>query len=269
MNDVMIPISAAVLVGIVCGVQSFFVVHRKLAFMSHGAAHSMVAGVGLALLMHWPVFWPAIMTALLVSVTVGWITRRGRIVEDSAIGIALSAALAVGIFLSKMHDSVHADERDDHGHGLESFLVGSLDQVNSTDLIWLAAFAAIALLLVWRFWKVLVMFTYDSEACAVAGFPVEGIRYAILIGLALTIALTMKIVGILLVGAFLIIPAATAGFWSARASRVLLVSVLISLAGALTGMFVAYGFQAPPGATIVLTLVALFFVSRIVGPVRG
>jgi zinc transport system permease protein len=267
MNELLTPIVAAVLVGVVCGVQSFFVVHRKLAFMGHGVAHSMVAGVGLALLMHWPVFWPAIITALLVSGIVGWITRQGRIVEDSAIGIALSAALAVGIFFSTMHDSVHSGECADHG--LESYLVGSLGQVNSVDMIWLAAFTVVALFLVARFWKLLVMFTYDTEACAIAGYPVEGIRYSLLIGLALTIALTMKIVGILLVGAFLIIPAASAGFWSPRASRVLFVSVLISLAGATTGMMVAYGFDAPPGATIVLTLVALFFISRIAGPVKG
>ena len=267
MNEIMLPIIAAVLVGIVCGMQSFFVVYRKLAFMSHGVAHSMVAGVGLALLMHWPVFWPAIATALLVSLSVGWITRRGRILEDSAIGIALSAALAVGIFLSARHDHIHAG----HGcnvHGLESFLVGSLSNVVASELLWLAVFSVVSLFLIVRYWKILVMFTYDPESCVIAGYPLEVIRYGILTGLALTIALTMKIVGILLVGAFLIIPAATAAFWSVRASGVLILSVVISLLGAVSGMIVADVFHTPPGATIVLALVVIFFVSRIIGRVR-
>lgn len=267
----MLPVTAALLVGVVCGAQSFFVVHRKLAFMSHGVAHSMVAGVGLALLMHWPVFWPAIAVALLVSVGVGWITRRGRLVEDSAIGIALSAALAVGIFLSARHDHIHGEmhAHEGHSHELESYLVGSLANVAGSELVWLAVFAVVSLLLISRFWRTLVMFSYDPESCAIAGFPVEFIRYTILIGLAVTIALTMKIVGILLVGAFLIIPAAAASYWSARAGVVMIASILIALVGAISGMLFAGGFHTPPGATIVLALVFLFVLSRFLGSVKG
>ncbi|MBU1636541.1 metal ABC transporter permease [bacterium] len=268
MTELLLSIIAAVLVGIVCGMQSFFVVYRKLAFMSHGVAHSMVAGVGLALLMHWPVYWPAIITALIVSLTIGWITRKGRLVEDSAIGIALSAALAVGIFLSARHDHAHGDSCG-HGHDLEGYLVGSLTNVDISEMFWLTGFAVIALFLIVRYWKILVMFTFDPESCAIAGYPVEAIRYAILIGLALTIALTMKIVGILLVGAFLIIPAASAAFWSNRASAVLILSVVVALIGAVIGMLFADWFHTPPGATIVLALVAIFFVSRLFGRVNS
>lgn len=268
MNEILLSLVAAALVGLVCGVQSFFVVHRKLAFMSHGVAHSMVAGVGLALLMHWPVYWPAIATALIISLGVGWITRKGRLVEDSAIGIALSAALAVGIFLSARHDHIHAGHAC-HDHDLEGYLIGSLSEVIPSELLWLTGFTIVSLFLIARYWKILVMFAYDPETCAIAGYPVEAIRYAILAGLALTIALTMKIVGILLVGAFLIIPAATAAFWSARATGVLLISICVALFGAIIGMIAAEAFHTPPGATIVLTLVVIFFASRIFGQVKG
>ena len=92
-------ILAAALLGLSCGILSFFVVQRKLAFMWHGIAHSMLAGVGLGVLFNWPVLWPATVVAALVSIGVGWITQREQISEDSAIGIALSAALAIGLVL--------------------------------------------------------------------------------------------------------------------------------------------------------------------------
>jgi len=263
-------LSAALLVAVSCGLLSFFVVHRNLAFMTHGIAHSMVAGVGLALLMHWTVFWPAMITAVVLALGIGWVTRRGRLAEDSAIGIVLSGALALGIFLAARPHEGHDghEQHAGHVHDLESYLVGSLDHVLESDLIWLIAFAALAVILVIRFWHPLLRFAYDPEGAQISGYPVETIRFGILTALAITIALTMRVVGILLVGALLIIPAAAAGFWSARAVTVIFMAVLIAVVGAAVGVILAATLHAPAGATVILTLVALFLVSRIFGPYR-
>ena len=250
----------ALLLAIGCGLLSFFVVQRNLAFMGHGVAHSMVAGVGLAVLLDWPVFWPALLVAVLVGVGVGWISKRGQVAEDSAIGITLSAALALGLVLISLKQGYISN--------LETYLFGSLLTVLPEEILLLAALCAVIIaLLVWR-WRILLMFSFDPEAAAVAGYPVGVLRYGLLLALAVMVAVAMKIVGILLVGAFLVIPAATAVYWSPRAGRVIWFAALVAVIGALAGMFFSLKFNTPAGAAIVLALVILFGVSRVVGPYR-
>jgi zinc transport system permease protein len=250
-------ILAAALLGVACGVLSFFVVQRSLAFMGHGVAHSLVAGVGIAVLFDWPVFWPVLITAILVSTAVGWITERKQVSEDSAIGITLSAALAFGIVLVSLKKGYVAD--------LETYLFGSLLAVLPQDLVMLGVLTLlISVTAIWK-WKLLLMFAFDSEGTAISGYPVRVIRYGLLSLLAIMIAVAMKIVGILLVGAFLVIPAAAAGFWSARAGRVVWLSVLFALISAIGGMLLSISLDTPAGAAIVLMLVTFFGLSRIFG----
>jgi zinc transport system permease protein len=253
-------ILAAALLGIGCGILSFFVVQRKLAFMGHGVAHSMIAGVGIGVLLGWPVVWPAVAVAILVSLGVGWITRRGHVSEDSAIGVTLSAALAFGLVLVSL--------KRGYMMNLEGYLFGSLVAVLPADLYGLAALVLAIALVALVFWKVLLMFAFDPEGAAVAGYPVEIIRYGLLLALALTVAVSMKVVGILLVGAFLVVPATAAGFWSARPARVAILSIILALISALAGILAAILLNAPAGATIVLVLVALFLIGRLFGPYR-
>jgi zinc transport system permease protein len=253
-------IFAAALLGIGCGVLSFFVVQRKLAFMGHGVAHSMVAGVGLGVLFNWPVFWPALAVAVFVGLGVGWITRRDQVSEDSAIGITLSAALAVGLVMISV--------KKGYVNNLEAYLFGSLVTVMPADLLGLGLLVVViaGIALVW--WRMLLLFAFDPEGAAVAGYPVELLRNALLLSLALTVAVAMKIVGILLVGAFLVIPAAAAGFWSARAPRVVLLSVIFALVGSLSGILFSLMTNAPAGAAIVVALVLVFLAGRVLGPYR-
>lgn len=253
-------ILGALLLAISCGLLSFFVVQRRLAFMGHGVAHSMVAGVGIAVLLDWPVFWPALMVAVLVGTGVGWISRRGQVAEDSAIGITLSAALAVGLVLISLKRGYISN--------LEAYLFGSLLTVLPEE-VWLLGVLCLAIiaLLAWQ-WRMLLMFSFDPEGAQVAGYPVNVLRYGLLLALAVMVAVSMKIVGILLVGAFLVIPAAAAAYWSARAGVVILCAALIAAIGALVGLCFSLLFNTPAGAAIVLALVALFAVSRAVGPYR-
>ena len=158
-------ILAAALLGIGCGILSFFVVQRRLAFMGHGVAHSMVAGVGIGVLLNWPVVWPAVAVAILVSLGVGWITRRGQVSEDSAIGVTLSAALAFGLVLVSL--------KRGYMMNLEGYLFGSLVAVLPADLYGLGALVLAIAVVALVFWKILLLFAFDPEGAAVAGYPVE------------------------------------------------------------------------------------------------
>lgn len=252
---------AAALLGIACGAQSFLVVHRRMAFMGHGASHGMIAGVGLALFLHWPVFPVALLSALIFSLGVGLIPKRDDISSDSAIGIMLSGAVAFGLLLSSMHDQVHDD--DCGGGHLEEFLVGSLTQVHVGDIYFLAALCVAVITLLIVYWKPLLLFLFDPEGAQTAGLPVKGMHLSSLAILAVTIALAMKIAGVLLVGALLIIPSATAGLLSNRASNVVIVSVLLGAFAGLVGSIVAVSFSLSPGPIIVLLLFGVFLVGRL------
>lgn len=254
-------LAAAVLLGIGCGVLSFFVVQRKLALMGHGVAHSMVAGVGLAVLLEWPVFWPALAVAVAVSLGIGWIAKHQNVTEDSAIGITLSAALAIGLVIISLKKGYVSD--------LESYLFGSLLAVTVGDLYQLAGVAIIVLLPALLAWKPLLMYAFDPESTAVAGYPVGLLRNGVLVMLAVIVAVSMKIVGILLVGAFLVIPAAAAGCWSFRAVTVVYLSVAIAVISAAAGMIFSLTVNVPAGAAIVLTLFIVFLIGRLFGCCRN
>jgi ABC-type Mn2+/Zn2+ transport system permease subunit len=251
---------AGVLLGISCGAQSFVVVHRRMAFMGHGASHGMIAGVGLALYLHWPVFPVALLTALIFSIAVGLLPKRDDISSDSAIGILLSAAVAFGLLLSGIHDQVH----DDCGGGhLEEFLVGSLDQVFVGDVYFLAALALFVILALVFYWDKLLLFLFDPEGARIAGLPVKILHLGSLSVLAITIALAMKIAGVLLVGALLVIPGATAGLMSQRASSVVTYSISMGAVASLFGSLVAVNYGLSPGPIIVLILFGMFLIARV------
>jgi ABC-type Mn2+/Zn2+ transport system permease subunit len=221
----------------------------------------MVAGVGLGVLLNIPVIWPAVAVAILVSLGVGWITKRDQVSEDSAIGITLSAALAFGLVLISF--------KQGYVTNLEGYLFGSLVAVMPADLISLGMLVFLIGAVTVSQWKPLLLFAFDPEGAAVAGFPVEILRYGLLIALALMVAVAMKIVGILLVGAFLIIPASAAGFWSTSPGKVATLSVALALFGALFGILISLLLNAPAGATIVLVLVIFFLIGRVLGPYRN
>ncbi len=253
---------AAVLLGISCGAQSFIVVHRKMAFMGHGASHGMIAGVGLALYMHWPVFPVALLTALLFSLGVGLLPKRDDISSDSAIGILLSAAVAFGLLLSSVHDQLHDDCGGEH---LEEFLVGSLNQVFIGDVFFLGALALAVVVALIVFWQKILLFLFDPEGAKIAGIPFKLIHLGSLAVLAVTIALAMKIAGVLLVGALIVIPGATAGLISHRASSVVVWSIGIGAVSSLSGAVAAVNYDLSPGPIIVLILFGVFLAARLFG----
>lgn len=260
-TESLLMLTAAVLLGVVCGAQSFLVVHRRMAFMGHGASHGMIGGVGLALYLHWPVFPVALLSALLFSLGVGLLPKRDDISSDSAIGIMLSAAVAFGLLLSSVHDQLHHD--DCGGGHLEEFLVGSLTQVHIGDIYFLAALAVAVIVLLLMYWRQLLLFLFDPEGAQTAGLPVKLMHLGSLTILAFTIALAMKIAGVLLVGALIIIPSVTAGLISNKASNVVIISVVLGALASLAGALAALNYALTPGPIIVLILFGIFLAARL------
>ncbi len=262
-----LALAVAVPIGVVCAVLSVFVVLRRMAFIGQGVSHAGFGGIALAVLLgHWI---PAFNDPLLRNVTtgvfcigtalaMGFYARRKHVSEDSAIGIGLVGAMAVGAALLAVRTQLLGDYR--YAPSWESLLFGSILSVTTTDVITAYVLAAVVLGVVLLLYKELISFTYDETMARVEGLPVRMLYVLLLVLLSVTIVLALRAVGFLLVSALLIVPAGAANLLSRRFNYVMAISVLIGLLGTVGGLLVnllVLDFL-PAGAMIVLALVAVF-----------
>lgn len=274
----------SVAIAIVCGVLSVFVVLKRMSFIGQGISHAAFGGVGvavlveLALMLYWPdiaskmqsggsmtLLRDAIVAAFCVAtaVTIGFVSRRGMVAEDTAIGISLVAAMALGVILVDIRSQFQATA------SFESILFGNVFFISAAD-VWLAwILALIVLTLVMGMFKELAFFTFDEETAFVFGVRTNMIYYGLLVALGLAIVVAMKSLGVILASALLILPGASARLWSNRIGIVTLLSTIISIGGVAGGIVLAISLQTvPPGAVIVLTLTAFFVLSYLLRLIR-
>ncbi len=240
---------AAVLVGIVCAVVGTYVVLRKMAFIGAGISHSAFGGVALGYLVGLDPIGVAIPFCLATAMAIGWVSRKGRVSEDTAIGIAFASTMALGALFIGLKPG-YVD--------LFGYLFGSILAVTTSDLwlilgLSLGVIAVVALL-----FKELLFISFDEEMAAVSGLPVRLLYFLLLGMMALTVIISIKIVGIILVEALLIIPAAAAYQLTSKFGRMMGLAVLIGVVSGVAGLFFSYWWDIPSGATIVLTAGAIF-----------
>ncbi|MFC1575863.1 metal ABC transporter permease, partial [Gemmatimonadota bacterium] len=209
------------LLGATCAVLGVFVVLRRMAFIGVGISHAALGGVALGLLVGAPPLAAAGIFSVGVAWVIGWITRRGEVSEDTAIGIFFPTAMALGVALISLS---HVYRQD-----LMGYLFGNILWVGPSDLWFLLGLAGVSLGVLALFFKEFLFLGVDEEAAKAAGLPAAFLNYLLLTILAVTIVAAMKLMGIVLVSAFLVIPAAT-GQTLARSVRGM---VIISVASAL------------------------------------
>lgn len=251
---------AGVLVSVLLSILGFFVVLRKMSFIGVGIAHAAFGGVALGHLLGIPVFLSASVFSVAAGLGIGAVTRRGRIKEDTAIGIFFAAGMALGVLFLSLKPGYITD--------LASYLFGSILTVTPTDLWIIAAAAFLILVLLALFFKELLASSFDAELARASGIP-EGFLFYLLLGLvSLGIVSAIKLVGIILVSALLVLPAATALQWSRRYGCVLALSALFGLAYTVSGLAISYWIDIPSGATIVILGTAVFLLSLAISPLR-
>ena len=199
---------AAVVVGTVCAVVGTFVVLRGIAFIGDAVAHASFPGVVAAYLLAIPFYLGAAVAAVATALAIGYVTRRARIRADTAIGVLFAGTFALGVFLYSTIDGYVAD--------LFSFLFGYLLSIDLSDLIALTALGGLVLLIVGVFWKELLYATFDPQGAAASGLRVDTLEYLFLALVALTIVISLQAVGIILVVAMLVTPAAAAQLLTVR-----------------------------------------------------
>jgi ABC-type Mn2+/Zn2+ transport system permease subunit len=252
---------AVVIVGVVCAVVGTFVVLKGLAFIGDAISHAAFPGVVAAYLLGGSYVIGAGIAAVSTALATRWITQRGGIRSDTSIGVLFAGMFALGIF---MFSSIRGYVGD-----LFAFLVGNVLAISPTDLVALIVLASVTLLLIAILWKELLYATFDPLGAAASGLRVELLEYLFLALVALTIVISLQAVGIILVVAMLVTPAATAQLLTVRFGRVVLLAAAISVGSSIVGLYLSFWLDVASGATIVLTQSAAFVVALFLGPRRG
>jgi ABC-type Mn2+/Zn2+ transport system permease subunit len=251
---------AGVLVGISCSVLGAYVVWRGMAFIGDALAHTILPGIVVAFLNGWNLLWGALGAGILTAILIGWLTRRAEVAEDTAIGIVFSGAFALGILLLSRVNAY----RD-----LTHILFGNILGVGANDLWLIGGVTVVILLLVFLFYKELLVTSFDPGHAAVIGLSPERVRYGLLILLALAIVSGIQAVGVVMVAALLVTPAAAASLLTSRLPLIMLIAVLISAFAAGVGLLASFYANVASGAAIVLTCTAIFVVTFLIAPHRG
>jgi ABC-type Mn2+/Zn2+ transport system permease subunit len=254
-------LAAAMIVALVCAVIGTFVVLRGLAFMGDAISHAAFPGVVIAYIAGGSFYLGAAIAAVATALAIGEVSRRARIRTETAIGVLFAGTFALGVFLFSRIEGYVAD--------LFSFLFGSLLSIGLDDLIALTALAAIVLGLVGAFWKELLYSTFDPLGAGASGLHVDRLESLFLVLVALAVVVSLQAVGVILVVAMLVTPAATAQLLTVRFGRLMVTAVLVGIASALVGLYLSFWFDVASGATIVLVQTGIFLVALAIGPRTG
>jgi ABC-type Mn2+/Zn2+ transport system permease subunit len=246
---------AAVLVGGVCAVVGAYVVLRGMAFFGDALAHAILPGVAVGYLVgggaREPLFWWALATAVVSSMGIGTLIRAAKIREDTAIGIVFAGMFALGIALISTVRNYTAD--------LAHFLFGDVLAVSNTDLLLIGVFGGAIVLLVVFFYKEFLLISFDPLLAATLRLPARALDYLLYVLIALAVVVSLQTVGVALMVAMLVTPAATAYQLTRRLPLMMLLgAILASLAGVI-GLYLSYYLSVASGAAIVLTS-TLFFI---------
>jgi zinc transport system permease protein len=245
------------MVGLLASYYGVFVVQRGLSFLGSGLAHAAFGGVALGLLIHTEPLWVALPFTILIAVGIAWVRYKTQLSSDTAVGIFFSVSMALGIVFLFLRREYTADAF--------TFLFGSILAVTKTDIL-ITLVVLIITLFTYPLWKRWAYASFDRELAQTDRLPVIRDDYVLSILIAITIVVAIKVVGIVLIAAFLVIPAATARVLSRTFRMMTIISVIIGVSGALSGLILSYYIDIPSGATIILIQAALFFVSMLIRP---
>jgi ABC-type Mn2+/Zn2+ transport system permease subunit len=242
---------AALCVGVLCSAMGTYVILRKLAFIGDGIAHASFAGIVIAYLRGFDYYLGAAIVAVITAVGIGFVHRKGKISLDTTIGVLFTGAFALGIFLMSRQRSYAID--------LQSFLFGDILSVQPGDL-WLILGLGIAVgIAVIVLYRGLLYTSFDPVVAQAGGIRSGAIEYALLVMLALTIIVSLQAVGIVLVAALLVTPAAAAYQLTNRFAPMMALSIAFGAACGVGGLYLSYYLRSSSGATIVLLATIVFF----------
>jgi manganese/iron transport system permease protein len=252
---------AALMVGILCAVIGTYVVLRGMAFLGDALAHAVLPGVAVAYLIGGNILLGALVAAVCVALGIGFFTRQGAVKEDTAIGILFAAALSLGIALISTVKTYSVD--------LTHILFGDVLGVNRFDLWIIGLIGLVVLIAVALLYRPLLVISFDPVLAATLRLPAQLLRNVLLVLIALTVVISLQTVGVAMVSAMLITPAATAYLLTRRLLPMMLLSAGIGAFSSVLGLYISFYANIVSGAAIVLTATLIFFIVFLLNPRQG
>ena len=253
-------LAAGILAAISCAVLSAYIIWRGMAFVGDAMAHAILPGIVAAFMLGISLFAGALVAALLTAVGIGLISRRGNMKEDTAIGVMFTGFFALGILLLSRVTTFQ---------DLSHILFGNILGVSPSDLLGMSAIALLVLAAVVGFYKELLVTSFDPSHSVVIGLSPVVVRYGLLFLIALTVVAGVQSVGVVLVLALLITPAAAASLLTKKLPRVIALSVVFAVISAVVGFYASYYADVSSGAAIVLILTLIFIAAFLFSPQRS
>jgi len=242
---------ASILASIVCGIIGVIIVEKKLVMMSGGIAHTAYGGVGLGYLMGFEPIIGAFIFSAGAAVGIGYINRKGGAQSDVIIGLFWSLGMALGIVFIALMPGYPPD--------LNSYLFGNILSVTKSDLylmVILTFIVVLAVISLFNDWK---SYLFDEEFASIIGIKTAFLEYLLLILIAMTVVVLIRVAGIIMVLAMLTAPAATAGIFSTKLKNRMVYAIIFGNFFCIAGLWISYVLNIASGATIVILSVIFYF----------
>lgn len=252
---------ASVMVGVICSVLGTYVILQGMAFFGDALAHTILPGVVLAFLLGWPLAVGALLFGILSAIGIGALSQRGEVREDTAIGIIFAGSFALGVALLSTVRSYAVD--------LAHILFGDVLGVSVQDLWITFGLGALVLVVVLLFYKEFLVMAFDPTLAVVLRLPVTLLRYLLLVLIALAIVISLQTVGVALMLAMLVTPAAAAQLLTRRLPTMMLTAASIGALANVTGLYLSYYVNIASGPAMVLVATTIFGIVFFFAPQRG
>ncbi|WP_440862065.1 metal ABC transporter permease [Staphylococcus aureus] len=242
----------SIIVGIVCGTVGSLIVLRGLSLMGDAMSHAVLPGVALSFLFGIPMFIGALITGMIASIFIGYITSSSKTKPDAAIGISFTAFLASGIIIISLINTTT---------DLYHILFGNLLAIINSAFLTTIVIGSIVLILIIIFYRPLMISTFDPTFSRMSGLNTTLLHYFVMLLLSLVTVASIQTVGIILVVALLITPASTAFLISKKLYSMMIIASLISVISSIVGLYYSYIYNIPSGATIVLCTFVIYIIT--------
>ncbi len=252
---------AGSMVGMIAGPLGSYIVWQRMSFFGDTLAHSALLGIALGLLSGVASGLAVLICCALVAVALVYLRGQSRLNQDSLLAIIAHSSLALGLVVVSFSAKNSVD--------LSAFLFGDILAVTRADLITIATSVVICGVILWRYWNKLLAVTVHPELAEVEGLPVHSLRLTLALMVALLVAAAMKIVGVLLITALLIIPASSAGNLARSPEHMAIIASVVATLSVLVGLGFSWSADTPAGPSIVVAATLIFVATLFAGPAKN
>ncbi|MDR2627123.1 MAG: metal ABC transporter permease, partial [Dysgonamonadaceae bacterium] len=241
-------------ISIACGMVGTYVVARRLVFISGGITHASFGGLGLGFYLGINPFLMALGFAALSAFGVEWVSKSHQVREDSAIAAIWSLGMAIGVVFIVLTPG--------YAPNLSSYLFGNILTVSKQDILWAGVFALLLCVIFTFIYREIVYSAFDRDFALTQGVPVKAIEYLMILSISITIVLSIRLAGIMLLMSLLTVPQMTMNLFTASFKRMVLGSIIHGFLACVTGLFLSYFFRIPSGAFIIIVLIVSFLLAK-------